>query len=112
MRARDATGRAALRARRRREAALLKTLGATRSGVGALFVTEYGLLGAVAGALGAAGALVLAWAFLERLAELEFTLPLWTIPAAALLTALLAAGCGILASWKALTAKPLESIRG
>ena len=97
--------------RRRREAALLKTLGATRRGVGALFVTEYGLLGAVAGALGAVGAIALAWAFLVQLAELEFTLPLWTIPAAALLTAALAAGCGILASWKALSAKPLESIR-
>jgi len=97
--------------RRRREAALLKTLGATRKGVAALFVTEYGLLGAVAGALGAAGALVLSWAFLVQLAELEFAPPLWAIPVAALLSSLLAAGCGILASWKALTAKPLESLR-
>ena len=37
--------------------------------------------------------------------------PLWAIPVAALLSSLLAAGCGILASWKALTAKPLESLR-
>jgi len=97
--------------RRRREAALLKTLGATRRGVGALFAIEYGLLGGVAGLLGASGAVVLAWGFLEGIADLEFALPLWTIPVASLLAALLSAVCGILASWKALTASPVECLR-
>jgi putative ABC transport system permease protein len=97
--------------RRRREAALLKTLGATRGGVGVLFVTEYGLLGAVAGLLGSSGAVLLAWGFLQGVADLEFAPPLWTIPFAALLAGVLAAACGILASWRALTAKPVESLR-
>jgi len=97
--------------RRRREAALLKTLGATRRGVATLFVIEYGLLGGVAGLLGAAGALLLSWGFLEGLADIEFALPLWTLPAASLFAALMAAGCGILASWKALAAKPVECLR-
>jgi putative ABC transport system permease protein len=97
--------------RRRREAALLKTLGATRRGVGALFVTEFGLLGAVAGALGALGALMLAWGFLEGVADLEFSWPLRTIPFASLAAAVLSAGCGILASLHALRAPPRESLR-
>jgi len=98
--------------RRRREAALLKTLGATRRGVGALFVTEYGLLGIVAGLLGSVGALMLSWGFLSGIAELEFRWPLFTVPAAALAAGVLSAGCGILASLHALRAPPRESLRG
>jgi putative ABC transport system permease protein len=97
--------------RRRREAALLKTLGATRRGVAALLSIEYGLLGALAGLLGATGALALAWGFLEGLAELDFSPPLWSVPAACVVTALLSAACGILASWKALAARPVECLR-
>lgn len=98
--------------RRRRETALLKTLGATRRGVGALFIAEYGLLGAVAGLLGSIGALVLAWGFLEGVAELDFGWPLWTVPAAALGAAALTATCGVLASLGALQAPPREALRG
>jgi len=97
--------------RRRREAALLKTLGATRRGVATLFVIEYGLLGIVAGMLGATGAVLLAWGFLEGLADLEFDMPLWTIPVFAVAAGCLAATCGVLASWKALSARPVECLR-
>ncbi len=48
--------------RRGGEVALLKTLGVTRPGVTVLFFTEYGLTGLVAGAVGAGGALLLAYA--------------------------------------------------
>ncbi|MHC4938600.1 MAG: ABC transporter permease [Planctomycetota bacterium] len=97
--------------RRRREAALLKTLGATRKGVGALFITEYGLLGGVAGLLGSLGALALAWGFLEGIADLEFGWPWATVPLAAVGAGVLAAACGILASLHALRAPPRESLR-
>jgi len=97
--------------RRRREAALLKTLGATRRGVVTLLLIEYGLLGAVAGLLGSIGAVLLAWGFLEGLADLEFALPLWAVPLSTVLSACLAAACGILASLKAINAMPIESIR-
>jgi len=98
--------------RRRREAALLKTLGATRRGVGALFVTEYGLLGAVAGLLGSVGALMLAWGFLSGVAEMEFAWPLRTVPMAAVAAGVMSAACGVLASLRALRAPPRESLRG
>lgn len=98
--------------RRRREVALLKTLGATRRGVTTLFVTEFGLVGAVAGVLGSIGALVLAWGFLTGVADLEFHWPLWIVPGSALGAAVLSAMFGMLASLPALRAPPRESLRG
>ncbi|MCA8956331.1 MAG: FtsX-like permease family protein [Planctomycetes bacterium] len=98
--------------RRRREAALLKTLGATRRGVGVLMGIEFGMLGGLAGTLGAVGGSVLAWAFLTLLADLAFPWPLWLVPAAAVGGALLAIGCGLLASWRALHAPPRAVLAG
>jgi putative ABC transport system permease protein len=98
--------------RRAREAALLKTLGVTRGGVTRLFAVEYALGGLVAGTIGSAGALLLAWAFLEHLAELDVELPWLAIPVGALATALLATLSGLSASLRALTARPLHSLRG
>ena len=98
--------------RRRREAALLKTLGATRRALRAmLFITEFGMLGAVAGLLGALGALALAWSFLEGVANLQFDIPLWIIPVTTIGAAVLSAGCSILASLRALRAPPIEALR-
>lgn len=98
--------------RRSREAALLKTLGVTRSGVTRLFALEYALTGLVAGTLGAVGALALSWAFLVQLAELDVDLPLASLPIAALATAALATLSGLAASVHALRARPLETLRG
>ena len=53
-------------ARRGREVALLKTLGMTRRGVAATFAVEYALIGLVAGAIGAAGGVALAWGWSPR----------------------------------------------
>ena len=96
---------------RRREAALLKTLGVTRGGVTRLFAMEYALSGLIAGTIGAAGALVLAWAFLEQVLELETEIAYVGVPVAALAAALLATLSGLVASWKALRARPLETLR-
>lgn len=97
--------------RRGREAALLKTLGVTRSGVARLFALEYALIGLVAGTLGAAGALALTWGFLEKLAQIESDLPWTALPLAALGTALLAMLSGLAASLRALAVRPLETLR-
>ena len=48
--------------RRVYEAAILKTLGASSRVVGAVLLVEYGLLGLLAGTIGAAGGAVLSWA--------------------------------------------------
>ncbi|MEM7310988.1 MAG: FtsX-like permease family protein [Planctomycetota bacterium] len=105
-----AVGTTALR--RAREAALLKALGITRGGVTRLFAVEYALSGLVAGAIGSSGALVLAWAFLKHLAELEPELPLRTVPVAAVVSSVLATLSGLSASLRALRARPLETLRG
>ena len=47
--------------RRVYEAAIFKTLGATRRVIATVLLVEYGLLGALAGAIGVAGAIGLTW---------------------------------------------------
>ncbi len=97
--------------RRRKEAALLKTLGVTRAGVVALFATEFALGGVVAGVIGGAGAVVIAWGFLEKVVGIEPALPLLAVPLTGLATAALAVFFGVGASARALAARPLESLR-
>lgn len=97
--------------RRGGEVALLKTLGVTRKGVTALFLTEYGLCGAVAGLVGAGGALLLAWAYLDYVAELDVSLPLLALPVATVGCAVLTALCGVAASIRSLTVRPIEALR-
>lgn len=97
--------------RRGGEVALLKTLGVTRPGVTVLLFTEYGLSGLVAGAVGAGGALLLAWAYFEYVAELQVTLPLLALPVGALGCGLLTAICGVAASARALRVRPIEALR-
>ena len=97
--------------RRRREVALLKTLGVTRAGVAALLAAEYGTIGAMAGLLGCAGALGLTAAFLAFVAEVPFEVPLLALPLASVACGVLAAACGVLASLGALRARPIEALR-
>ncbi len=96
---------------RAREVALLKTLGVTRRGVTTLLFTEYALGGAVAGLIGAGGAMLLAWGWLEVVAEIDVDLPWIVVPLAALGIALLAAACGVLANLRALRVRPVAVLR-
>ena len=98
-------------ARRGREVALLKTLGMTRPGVAAVFATEYALVGAVAGTIGAAAGGVLAWFVLTRAMEVE-----WRFQPAAYIAAVagaagLAVLAGLAASLDALRRRPIEALR-
>jgi putative ABC transport system permease protein len=97
--------------RRGREVALLKTLGMTRGQVIRVFAVEYALLGAVAGAVGTAGAVVLAWAVTTRGMEIPFRLDPAACAAALVLTIALSIVAGIGASLRALSRRPLEVLR-
>ncbi|MBM4113880.1 MAG: FtsX-like permease family protein [Phycisphaerae bacterium] len=97
--------------RRVYEAAILKTLGASSRRIAAMLVLEYGVLGAIAGTVGAAGAIVLSWAIARFALELPWqATPAITI-AGIVVTALLVAAIGVLASVDVLRHKPLATLR-
>jgi putative ABC transport system permease protein len=97
--------------RRKREAALWKTLGLTRSEVLAMFAVEYALLGAVAGVIGATGAYAVTALLARQLLQLD-ALPSWSMCLAAVLIAIaLSVLCGLLASTRALLVRPLDVLR-
>ncbi|MGE3275801.1 MAG: ABC transporter permease [Vicinamibacterales bacterium] len=97
--------------RRVYEAAILKTLGATRGIIAAILVLEYGVLGALAGLVGAIGAMGLTWA----ISRFALDIPWRPLPglslAAVLLTSLIVAVVGVAASWEVLGRKPLATLR-
>lgn len=97
---------------RSREVALLKALGVHRATIAGLFATEFGLLGAVAGFVGGTAAALLSWQFLGRITDLGGVFVWWAPFAAAIGTGVLAALCGLLASARALAARPIETLRG
>jgi putative ABC transport system permease protein len=93
------------------EAAVLKTLGAKRGDLLGIILAEYGLLGAVAGVIGAAAAVGLSYAVARFVFEIDWTFS----PALGLVgiaaTALLVSVVGALASASVLTRKPLGILR-
>jgi len=104
---------AGTRFRRVREVAILKTVGATRWRVAAIFSVEFLVLGSVAGLMGsllASGFSALALSTLFR--EASFRWDAAPNLAAVALTALVAVGAGWLASARILGRKPLEVLRG
>jgi putative ABC transport system permease protein len=97
--------------RRVYEAAILKTLGASSKLVAAILVLEYGVLGAIAGTVGALGAIVLSWA----VARYALELPWQAVPSITIVgivaTSVLVATIGVLASIDVLRHKPLATLR-
>ncbi len=99
--------------RRVYEAAILKTLGATRRVIATMLLLEYGVLGALAGVLGAAGAAGLTWA----LSRFAFEIPWRPLPAL-LAFGVVASGAGGLGGRRRRRAgtccseKPLATLRG
>jgi putative ABC transport system permease protein len=97
--------------RRVYEAAILKTLGASSRLIATMLLLEYGVLGAIAGTVGAAGAIVLSWAVATYGLDLPWEpAPLLTI-AGILVTASAVAAIGVLASLDVLRHKPLSTLR-
>lgn len=97
--------------RRIYEAAIFKTLGATRRLIMAVLLLEYGLLGSLAGLIGSLGAVGLTWGIARFALEIPFRpLPLLTA-AGVVVTGALVAAVGIAASWDVLQRKPLATLR-
>jgi putative ABC transport system permease protein len=97
--------------RRIYEAAILKTLGASSRLIATTLLVEYGVLGAIAGTVGALGAIALSWA----VARYALDLPWEASPALTLggivVTAIFVAAIGVLASLDVLRHKPLATLR-
>ena len=102
---------AGTRFRRVREVVILKTLGATRRRVAAIFSTEFLVLGAVAGLMGSLLASAFTAVILKRLMQVEFRFDAWPNLAAIASTAAVANAAGWLASYRILAQKPLEVLR-
>ncbi len=102
---------AGTRFRRIREVVILKTLGATRRRVGAVFFFEFLIIGLAAGLLGSLLASTFSGLLLKYLLKSTFHFsPLPNLVAIAM-TATIATASGWLASYKILGQKPLEILR-
>lgn len=97
--------------RRVYEAAIFKTLGATRRLIASVLVIEYGLLGLLAGGIGAAGAIGLSWAVSRYALDIPFRPLLGMSAAGVAVTAVLVAVIGVISSWEVLQRKPLATLR-
>jgi putative ABC transport system permease protein len=97
--------------RRIYEAAIFKTLGATRRVITTVLLLEYGLLGALAGLIGSLGAVALTWGISRFALDIPFRLLPLLNTAGVVITAVLVAGVGIAASWDVLQRKPLATLR-
>ena len=102
---------AGTRFRRIREAAILKTLGATRKRVMAIFSIEFLVLGSVAGLMGSLLASGFSRLMLVQMLDAPFRFDPLPILAAIALTAIVATAAGWLASYRILGQKPLEVLR-
>jgi putative ABC transport system permease protein len=101
---------ASTRFRRIRETVVLKTLGATRARIIRIFSVEFGVLGLLAGTVGAVFANVLTRILLHRL-EAQWRME-WPATLVALAgTAALAIATGWIASYRILGLRPLEVLR-
>jgi putative ABC transport system permease protein len=97
--------------RRIYEAAIFKTLGATRQMIGSVLLIEYGVLGALAGTIGSLGAIALTWAISRFALDIPWTpLPFISV-AGIVISSILVAVVGVTASWEVLQRKPLATLR-
>jgi putative ABC transport system permease protein len=97
--------------RRVYEAAIFKTLGATRRLIATVLVLEYGLLGILAGGIGAAGAIGLTWAISKYALEIPFKPLIGVSAIGVVITTVLVASIGVISSWEVLQRKPLATLR-
>ena len=99
------------RLRRVREVVILKTLGATRAKVAAIFSVEFLLLGLVSGVMGSVLAVAFTNVLLTRLLDAQFQFD-WAPNGIAIFgSALIAMFAGWMASYRILDQKPLEVLR-
>ena len=97
--------------RRVYEAAIFKTLGASRRLIATVLVLEYGLLGLVAGAIGCGGAMALTWSVSHFALDVPFRPQLAASIGGVAITAAVVAAIGVASSWDVLQQKPLATLR-
>ena len=73
---------------------------------------EYGLLGLLAGGIGAGGAIGLSWAISRYALDIPFRPLLGTSAIGVAVTAVLVAAIGVISSWEVLQRKPLATLAG
>jgi putative ABC transport system permease protein len=93
------------------EAAILRTLGASSRTLATMLAGEYTTLGLLAGVIGSAGALVLSWAVCTWVFEIDWSPATGILIAGAIVTTLLVAVIGVIASADVLRKKPLATLR-
>ena len=93
------------------ENAVLKTLGAKRAKLLVILLTEYGILGILAGIIGAIFAVLLSFAVSKYIFEIEWEFDGWLMMAGILITALLVTIISTIASFDVLFKKPLSILR-
>jgi putative ABC transport system permease protein len=93
------------------EAAIFKTLGASARDIAAMLVIEYGLLGALAGAVGSVCAIGLTWGVSRWALDIPWRLVPQENAGGMLVTTLLVAFVGVIASFDVLRRKPLATLR-
>lgn len=99
-------------AERRREAALLRTLGASGRQMMMTALSEFAMLGLIAGLSAAIGAFVAGWMLARKVFELaDLVPPIAPLVGAALLCALLVAVIGVFSSRRILGTSPLLLLR-
>jgi predicted lysophospholipase L1 biosynthesis ABC-type transport system permease subunit len=76
-----------------------------------MLASEYLLVGLVAGAMGASGAVIAAGLFLSRILEVEAAWSFSTLPIVVLLAGLLTVVFGLLSTARALRAPPAATLR-
>jgi putative ABC transport system permease protein len=99
------------RLRRVREVVILKTLGATRGKIAAIFSVEFLLLGLLAGVMGSVLAVAFTNLLLTRLLDARFQFDLAPNFVAVAGSAAIAMAAGWFASFRILDQKPLEILR-
>jgi putative ABC transport system permease protein len=93
------------------ENAVLKTLGARRSTLAGILLSEYGLLGLLAGIIGSGFAVVLSYVVSRHVMNIEWVFDPWLTAAGMLVTAAIVTAVGALASFDLLFRRPLSTLR-
>jgi putative ABC transport system permease protein len=97
--------------RRMREAAILKTVGATKRAIAGILGYEYLLLGLIAGGVGSLLSILFSYGIDKHLVRLDWGFRPLPIIIAVMATVFLVWAIGLLSSWGILKNKPLQTLR-
>ena len=97
--------------RRMREAAILKTVGATKRAIAGILGYEYLLLGLIAGGVGSLLSILFSYGIDKHLVRLDWGFRPLPIIIAVMATVFLVWVIGLLSSWSILKNKPLQTLR-